>query len=246
MTLTAQITTLIDKHDNFEIVRDRLVEILLVESAAQQVLAAAADPTPKDPDQWKLRVFSEASDPWEQFLPVDAPDEAMPAFVVPIVNVWFDSESLQPGRSTANTQVFDGTFHLDCYGYGISQETDTGHVPGDTAAVGEAQRAARIVRNIIMAGQYFTLGFPTKAQQFVWGRRVDAVDAFFPGMSEKRGFHVCAMRVTVHVEFSEFAPEYQPVLLEELNIQIRRTAEGEVFLEYQVGESPEPEPEPEP
>lgn len=41
MTITAQIETLIDKVDTFEVVRDQIAAILLVESVHQQALAAA-------------------------------------------------------------------------------------------------------------------------------------------------------------------------------------------------------------
>jgi hypothetical protein len=232
--MAALITTLIDKQDNFEVVRDRLAEILLVESAAQQVLALDAVPTPKDPDLWKLRVFTEATNPWDQFVPNDAPG-TMPEFTVPIVNVWFDQHAIDTSKSDpVKRQVYNGTFHVDCYGYGVSVDEDTGHTPGDKSAVLEAQRAARLVRNILMASQYFVLGLPRKEQQFVWGRRVQSVQAFQPPMDQHPGVHVAGVRLVVQVDYNEFAPEYQPENLEILNIQIRRTDEGEVFLEYQV------------
>jgi hypothetical protein len=242
MTLSSAITTLIEDQDNYELVRDRIAVILKVESEAQQALALAALPDAKDPNNWKLRVFTEATDPWEQFLPVDAPDVSSPAFAAPIVNVWFDQETFDKSRSTPLRQLAQGTFNIDCYGYGVSRANGSGHDPGSKAAALEAQRAGRLVRKMLMAGQYCpSLGFPRGAAQFIWDRFVTSVTSLQPQMGEHHGFHVQAVRIALSVDYSEFAPEYQPVLLEEVGISLKRDdTTGEVFLTYQVGESPPP------
>ena len=56
------ISALIDKLDNYEIIRDRVALILKEEQASQQLLATEAG---KDPSLWGLRVFIERSNPWE-------------------------------------------------------------------------------------------------------------------------------------------------------------------------------------
>ena len=57
---------LIDKQDSFEIVRDQIAAILKTEITSQIALATTAGKP--NPDDWKLRIFSERANPWEQFL----------------------------------------------------------------------------------------------------------------------------------------------------------------------------------
>ena len=59
------IAELIDKQDNSEIVRDQIAAILATEVANQQALATADG---KDPADYKLRIYTERSNPWEAFL----------------------------------------------------------------------------------------------------------------------------------------------------------------------------------
>ena len=75
------IPTLIDKQDTFEIVRDQIATILVTEIVSQQALAVADG---KDPDLWKVRIYTERSNAWEQFLEVPPVDES------PICNIWYD------------------------------------------------------------------------------------------------------------------------------------------------------------
>ena len=59
------ISELIDKQDNFEIVRDQIAAILVNEVASQMALATAEA---KDPEDWNLQIFTERSNPWEKWL----------------------------------------------------------------------------------------------------------------------------------------------------------------------------------
>jgi hypothetical protein len=54
---------LIDKQDTSELIRDNIVSILASEVQSQMQLA---DDAGKDPLHWKLRIFKEASNPFEQ------------------------------------------------------------------------------------------------------------------------------------------------------------------------------------
>ena len=77
------ITTLIDKQDNFEIVRDQIVTILKAEVVNQMALAVLAA---EDQTLWDLNVTTERFNPIEKFLK-ESPD------IRPIVTVWVDSAS---------------------------------------------------------------------------------------------------------------------------------------------------------
>ena len=59
------IDTLIDKQDTFEIVRDQIAAILATEVASQMSKAVEAE---KDPALWKLRIFAERFNPFEEWL----------------------------------------------------------------------------------------------------------------------------------------------------------------------------------
>ena len=121
--MTAQITTLIDRLDNVEVVRDQIGAILLVEQLAQQSLATAAI---KDPEQWRLRIFSERSCPWEVFQDPDSDDYD----AAPLINVSFDNDAFD--MSTSNVverQKATAAFNIDCYAqsassFGLSELAD--------------------------------------------------------------------------------------------------------------------------
>ena len=140
------IQNLIDKQDSFEVIRDQIAAILATETASQMALATAAT---KDPQDWKMRIFTERSNPWEQWLN-EQTDKS------PIVNVWYDNSNFDPSASNiVERQGTDAIFNIDCYGYGVSSDDGaTGHNPGDKEAALAVQKALRLVRNILMAAEY--------------------------------------------------------------------------------------------
>lgn len=224
--MPAQITELIDRLDNFEIVRDQIAAILLVEQESQQALAVAAG---KDPEKWRLRIYSERSNPWEMFRDPGA-EGYDPA---PVVNVTFDNETFD--MSTGNTverQKATGTFHIDCYAQGVAANDTNGigHQVGDEDAAREAQRVARLVRSILMAGAYTYLGFPRKPNAVVWRRWTQSLTVFHPQSGEQVIEHVVAARVVLQVEFNEFSPQVQGQLLELVSASVRRAETGELLL----------------
>jgi hypothetical protein len=215
--MAAKILSLIDKRDNAEIIRDEIAAILLLESTKQQELATEAA---KDPELWRLRIFTERANPWDEFVG-DAPDTA------PLVNVWWDnSNDDEKASNVVERQRVVGTFNVDCYGYGVSVESDEGHNPGDETAAFEAQRAARLVRNILMSGQYAYLGM-----RGVVGRRWRAsAQAFQPAIDSRPVAHVSAVRVAMRVEFNEFSPQVEGVPLALISVAVKRTTSGEVIF----------------
>lgn len=211
------IPTLIDKQDNFEVVRDQIAAILATESASQQALAVVAG---KDPDDWKLRVFTERSNPWEQFL--NGPTDKSP-----VVNVWFDDSNFNKGASDpVKRQRSESTFNIDCYGYAVAEDVPAGgHSPGDEAAAKEVQRAVRLVRNILMAAPYTYLGL----QGTVAGRWPRSIKVFQPQLGENQANQVVGAQIALQVDFNEFSPQVASVTLEVVGITVKRAEDGEIL-----------------
>ncbi len=223
----ALITTLIDDQDNKELVRDQISAILVSEVAGQKVLAAAAS---EDPREWDLRVFVERSNPWAEFQ--DAVDDPLDA--PPIVNVTFETST--PDLSASNTvarQRSIVTYNIDCYGLGVSRENATGHIAGDQEAAITSQRAVRLVRNILMAGQYVTLGMTG----VVGGRMVQSITGFERQIEDRSMQHVVATRIAFEVQMNEFSPQFQAVdTLGLVVATVKRAETGEVYLIAQYGD----------
>lgn len=231
--MPAEITTLITGPDSFELVRDRIAEILVLESAQQQVLAAAADPA-QDPALWKLRVFTERSSPWEEWLRDPDSENYDPA---PMVNVSVDTGSYNERSSnTIQRQATSVTYNIDCYGQGVSRETEAGHDPGDEAAGLEAQRAFRLVRRILMASFHTYLGM----RGTVGKRFPQSFEAFQPPLDAQNVVKVQAVRLRLVVDMNETSPQYEPQTLEIIHSEVRRASDGEVLLTATVDNTPPP------
>lgn len=224
----APIPTLIDKQDNFEIVRDMIALILATETANQQALATAAA---KDPELWKFGVFLERSDPIGKWLNVE--DGNIPD-LSPVVNVWFENADI-PGSTgdTVQRQKFSGIFNIDCYGVAINKETVTGHDPADSAASKECQRVVRLVRNILMAAQYaYLLDFPRGQQSnFIWSRWIQSLSFFQPRLEQRPVQNVVGGRIAFRVEFNEFSPQVPGEDLCEVGVDINLNDDGSVKVE---------------
>ena len=221
--MSAKITTLITRRDNVEIVRDKLAEILLVESAAQQEIARVTDG--EDPESYRLRVFTEAHAPWDEYL-AQPTGQSEPIDTAPIVNIrWEESIADASSSNVIERQKVTGTYFLDCYGYGIARATDDGHVSGDESAALEAQRAARLVRSILMAGVYTYLGL----QGTVWRRWWHGARAIEPPIEQRPAQYVQGVRISMKIDFNELSPQVQGVPLAGVDITVRN-ASGEVTL----------------
>ncbi|MNJ44349.1 hypothetical protein D3C77_393970 [compost metagenome] len=208
---------LIDKQDTFEIVRDRIAEIIATESAEQQALAITAG---KDPSLWQLAVYTERSNPWD--------DEGVNDEV--IVNVWFESASPDDRASnTVERQTMVGQFNIDVVGFGESRDTLTGHAPGDEAAARAAARGLRLVRNTLMASYYTYLG--TDLRGMVGQRWVSNVTSFQPQATGRGLAQSVGARLTLSVRYDEFSPQYPPVQLEYMANQITRAPDGRLLVQ---------------
>ncbi len=214
------IETLIDKQDTVEIVRDQIAAILALEQAAQVALATTAGKP--DPDLWKLRVYQERSNVWEN-LPSKTSDRS------PAVNVWWDSSTFDMSASNiVERQKSVATINIDCYGYGKSADDGgTGHTAGDKEAAETVQRAVRLVRNILMAGEYTYLAL----RGVVWRRWVDSITMMQPQQDSQNVHHIVAARLAFRVEFSEFSPQVQPETLDLLTVDVQRTEDNQIVIE---------------
>lgn len=212
------LTELIDKQDVFEIIRDKIALILKNESVNQFNLAAEAG---KNTDDWELNVYTERTSPWEGFSETCASK-------TPIVNVWFDNATFSDRASnTVESQKAQGTFNIDCIGYGVSSGIDGGHESADEAAAKEAARAIRLVRNIIMSGENTYL----QLRGIVAGRWPQSINAFRL-QSDNGSIQKCmGMRLALTVSYLEFSPQYQPQSLEHLSVDVRRKSDGAVIAE---------------
>lgn len=207
------ITQLIDKQDNFEIIRDQIAALLVLESANQMTLATAAG---KDPSLWELAVFTERNNPWDGY------NQDGGVFV----NVWFDSSSAEGGSSdTVERQAMMGNFNIDVYGFGLAQDDGDGQITGDEHAARTAARGMRLVRNILMAGENTYLGL----RGVVWRRMVSSLSSFQPPIDNREANAVLGMRLVLDVKFNEFSPQVEPVTLEYLSNQITRASDGRLL-----------------
>lgn len=219
------IQSLIDKQDTVELVRDQIAQILANESVSQQALATDQS---KDPANWKFRVFRERFSPWEDWL--NAEDPYFVTDSSPIINVWFDSESFDGMASNiSERQKASALFNIDCYGYGVAQETDDGHLPGDRTATFEAQRCVRFVRNVLMASEYTYLSL----RGLVWNRWPASITTLQMQLDNSSVQKVVCNRLSFRVEFNEFSPQYEGQDFEILAIDINDALDGQVMAQAQ-------------
>jgi hypothetical protein len=207
------ISSLIDKSDTVELIRDQVAAILVLESASQQALATAAG---KDPELWALKVYKERANIWD--------GQAGPT---PIVNVFWDRSTFDRSSSNAiERQRSSATIQIDCIGYGHSADSASGHTLGDQQAAETAQRAVRLVRNILCAATYSYLGL----RGVVWGTWVESITIMQPPPTRQNAQHVVGARLSLTVDFNEFSPQVEPARLDLLTVGIHRQEDGQLIV----------------
>lgn len=215
------IDTLIDKQDTFEIVRDQIAGILVAEIKNQETKAIAEK---KPPEDWKLRVFTERSNPWEQFQNKDANTDSSP-----LINIWYDNGNFPESKgNTVERQAHEATYNIDCYAVGVSAENPAGgHTPGDRDAAFEVQKAVRLVRNILMSAVNVKL----QLRGTVWDRWIQSITIFQPGLDSTAAQQIIGARIAFRVTFNEFSPQVTPETLELVTVDVKRTEDGLIVLE---------------
>lgn len=215
------LSSLIDKKDNFEIIRDQIAAILVSEVANQVALATTAGkPTPNN---WNLKVYTERSNAWELWLN-DQSD------TIPIVNVWYDNSNFDKSSSNVmERQKSKSIFNIDCYGLGMSSDVPAGgHTSGDQEAAFAVHRAVKLVRNILMAAENTYL----QMRGLVWLRWPQAITSFQPQIDGVQAQQIVGARIVLEVDFNEFSPQGdESNTLELVSIDVIRKEDGQVVME---------------
>lgn len=233
--MAAEITTLIDKQDNNEIIRDQLAAILTIEIANQKALAVtAAKPNPND---WFFDVTVESTKPLEVLSDPDGTESG--EIKVGLVNVFFESDDfVNPGSNVVQEQKVKGNFVIDCYAYKnttIDQNNDDSIIlNGDELASREADRIARLVRNIIMSGQYTYLKLGRENANIVQKRYIQRRQKFAPEQQNPNLNNVVGCRLMLSVDYVEFSPQNVLDTLDTLITQCSRSSDGKILFEYQA------------
>ena len=219
------IDALIDKEDNFEIIRDQIAAILATETASQQALAKTANK--KDPGLWKLRPFIERANPIEEWRDVNSTSDIDDS---PIINVWYDNGSFPMSKGNPiEKQVAGSVYNIDCYGVGFSGDNPGGgHVLGDKEAALEAQRAVRLVRNILLNPLYTYLALTRGIVGLRWPQ---SITVFQPQIDGRPVSHVVGARIALRVDHIETVAQPTTVTLEELGVTVKRAEDGEIVAE---------------
>lgn len=213
------LSALIDKLDNVELIRDQIASLLALEVANQKQLAEAAL---RDPNDWAIRIYSERAAPWD----VGSDEHAA---YTPVVNVWIDSITYDKSASNATErQHTEAVFNIDCIGFALSENIPgEGHQPGDQQAAFEAQRAVRLVRNILMAAENRYL----KLRGLVSSRWPQSVSLYQPQLNQRAIPNVMGARLALTVSFNEFSPQVVPQSLEYLSMQVTLLDSGQVVID---------------
>ncbi len=222
---------LIDKKDNFELVRDEIAAILAKETANQQLLADAAG---KDSKLWAFRVFIERSDIWASLLETEEP-------VDPVVNIWFESEDFEGNQSfNALKQTADpGIFNIDIFTASINKKNiGDGYVIADKQAVLDCQRIIRLIRNILFSvppdrtqpGEDYTF---LNMRGVVGYRRIQGITRFQPGYKEQ-AIPIVAAKIVLAVKYVETGLEGPYNDFDLIQLETTTTTGGEVEYTFDL------------
>lgn len=192
--MAAVITTLIDKQDTCEVIRDQIAAILAVEESSQKELAVIDG---QDPLDYAFTVFIERARPWK-------------SSQMPCINIIFDNDRFDNRNSDViQRQRAVGTFYIDCYATKNNDDSGT----ADELSSKEADRIARLVRNILMSGEYtyLLLGHRElgKGNNIVTKRYITRREKFMPEIRQEGYENIIACRLTVEVEYDEFSPQVE-------------------------------------
>lgn len=212
---------LIDKRDNFEIVRDQIAGILAAEIANQVTYGSDIN----------FLVTVENSAPVERWLNTEQWDDVDET---PVVNVTYETTSFnRSASSTFHRQSGTGVFNVDAYALGVSRDNpDGGHTLGDVEAAFRLDSVVRMVRNILTSAQNYQLGL----RGVVSGLWIPTVTRMRPEYNGQALQNIAASRIVLEVGFMEFSPQVEGHPFEQLHIEVSSTT-GEVMI---IADYPEP------
>ena len=212
------INVLIDKKDNFELIKYKIASILKSELENQKNLAKAiSEDKAKDYD---MKIFIDKVNPLSIYSEAQTQNEKGQ---LPIVNITFDGDDLTlEGSSNIGQQKVRGTYYIDCYAF---KNKKTGE-EADEEVSREADRIGTIIRNILMFDGYITLDM----QRVVVRRYVTKREKMINQNSSAE--NVSAMRLIFEVEYLEESVKNQTYTLEEIFGQCILAQTSEVLFEY--------------
>ena len=212
------INVLIDKKDNFELIKYKIASILKSELENQKNLAKAiSEDKAKDYD---MKIFIDKVNPLSIYSEARTQNEKGQ---LPIVNITFDGDDLTlEGSSNIGQQKVRGTYYIDCYAF---KNKKTGE-EADEEVSREADRIGTIIRNILMFDGYITLDM----QRVVVRRYVTKREKMINQNSSAE--NVSAMRLIFEVEYLEESVRNQTYTLEEVFGQCILAQTSEVLFEY--------------
>ncbi len=216
---TQVLQSLITTTDGFVAIRRQILAILVAERDNQMTLATAAG---QDPQMWNFKAYEERSKVFEEAI-----SQQQTGTPLPIVNVWFDSDSFDKRSATvAETQDATANYNIDIFGFGLASNTANGHMPADLVAANNCQRISTQVRNMLMASHNTYLQLPRGVAR---DRRLQSRQEFQPRLDQNPDIEILAMRMRFEVRFNETSPQYQGQPLSELAISIIRSSTGEIL-----------------
>ena len=222
--MAALIDSLIDKRDNYEIIRDTIAQIL-ADEVASQVILAAAEP---DPTLWDFSVFTERSNPF--LLARNAAGGITGE--KEIANVWLDNVVFVDGN-VVNRKQPSTTINIDCVSVKSSTDNPAGGITlsADERASLDAERIGRLVRNILMSDVYTYLTL----RGVVAKRWISRMQKFQPDRDDQPVENAMGFRVVLEVSHLEFSPQSTTVDLDEIVTEIRRDeVSGEILASVTI------------
>ena len=180
--MPAKITSVISS-SNFELIRDRIAQILAIELANQYILSAD--------ELLNLDVWT------ERFIPFDKTD-------LPAVNVAFISNTYD--HLTPITAVSTNKFYIDISANALHSE-DGINLDGDKLAILKVQKLTSIVRSILEHPAYIKLDFDT---MIIRHTEVSDIQISIPE-NVQDSLNTVTGRVIFTVDATDVEPELQPI-----------------------------------
>jgi hypothetical protein len=218
--MAAKILTLLDKKDNFEIIRDEIAAILYLEMINQQALAAIAG---QDPNLYLFDVYIERSSPWELIESIDGEVISQ----TPLINVSFDNMALDPSRGdNIEMFVYNGVFNIDCLAAKTNEIVSGQIKKGDELASKDVQRIFRLARNILAASVYHNLNLTS----IIHGMTLSNIQMYQPNINNRPAQHVIGARLTANISFNEHTYQYEYETLETIFGNVIRASDNKVYF----------------
>lgn len=218
------IATLIDKYDSYELVRNQVALILANETVNQVALATAAGKTDLTP--WQYTVYVERKDPLSL---IEIDDEGNVLGDSSIMSVWLDRVDISSG-TIADIQQGEAIINIDCVSSKASLEVAENIEASDKRSSLDAERLARLARNILMNPEYIRL----QLNSIVLKRWITSIQKLFSDRTDRPYSHVVVSRVVLNVTANEDVNQIPTETLESIYIDIEKSDTGLVLPTVQI------------